>query len=1034
MFKVDKLNDWENPQMVGINKLAGHVRTVPYDSVEAARGLDWQQSPNCLMLNGRWQFHLVANPTQVPDGFYAAEYDSSGWDSLQVPSNWMMEGFDKPIYTNVQMPIPNTPPVVPKEDNPTGLYRHSFTLPEGWNGRQLFIHFGGVESAFYLWINGQAVGYSQGSRLPAEFDITAYVQPGENVLAAQVIRWSDGSFIEDQDHWWMAGIYRDVYLYATPKGHIFDFFAQPSLDANYQDGTLKLTAQVENYGEPDMIDGYRVGMQLFDADGEAVFERVDTAVYENQRNLTIAKLETAVASPRQWSAEHPNLYTLVVTLSDKQNKLLEALSTRIGFRNVEIVGREMLINGKPVLMKGVNRHEHDDKLGKVMTEESMLADIYLLKQFNLNAVRTAHYPDCARWYELCDEYGLYLIDEANIEAHSLYHRLCHDPNWATAFLERGQRMVQRDKNHPSVIIWSLGNETGYGANHDAMAGWIRHVDPTRPLHYEGAVSRGEGGLTWFEGYLATDLVCPMYPSVDEIIDYARDPKGDRPLIMCEYAHAMGNSVGNLKEYWDAIKTYHGLQGGFIWDWVDQGILKTDENGVEYWGYGGDFGDEINDVNFCINGMIFPDRTVHPPMYEYKKLIQPIAVNGVDLRRGEIEIVNEQYFSDMAGFNGRYHLLINGESVQSGSIDMPHIEAGEKATVRLPIGKPDLPAGAECHLNLHFTLKEETPWAEAGHEVAWEQFKLPFVAPIQEVPNPSTMPNLTLGQENGMVTVNGEGFAITFDRENGRLTQWQAADTELLHSGPTLNVWRAPTDNDGFKKAQDWRTDKDLYQWKQAGLDQLAPTIEGVTVEQPQPQIVKINVQTIYGNEYNSEAIAHQQTLTVLGNGSLRIDNIVQTNVEVENLPRVGLTFEMPAGFEQFSYFGRGPYENYRDRNAGTAVGHYHSTVDEQYVPYIMPQENGNKTDVRWLSLTNDAGRGLKVSADGLMEASVRHISDTELTTKFHTNELERQEEVIINIDHRNAAIGGASCGPRTLEQYWIRPDTFKFSFVLEPVG
>ena len=449
MFKVKKINDWENPQVVGINKLPGHVRTVPFASIEDAMGLDWQASPYCQMLNGRWRFHLVDNPDVVPENFYGVDYDISDWSDINVPSNWMMEGFDKPIYTNVKMPIPNTPPFVPQEDNPTGLYKLDFDIDAGWDGRQIIIHFGGVESAFYLWVNGEAVGYSQGSRLPAEFDITDYVNSGKNQLAAQVIRWSDASFIEDQDHWWMAGIYRDVYLYAKPKGHIFDFFAQPSLDADFNDGMLKLSARVMNNGEKDMIDGYRVGMQLFDANGDAVFDKIDTAVYENERNITVAQMEQKIASPAHWSAEHPNLYTLIVTLSDKTNALLEVMSTRIGFRNVEIIGRELLINGKPVLMKGVNRHEHDDKTGKTISEESMLQDIKLLKQFNLNAVRTAHYPNCARWYELCDEYGLYLVDEANIEAHSLYHRLCHDPDWATAFLERGQRLVQRDKK-PSI--------------------------------------------------------------------------------------------------------------------------------------------------------------------------------------------------------------------------------------------------------------------------------------------------------------------------------------------------------------------------------------------------------------------------------------------------------------------------------------------------------------------------------------------------------------------------------------------------------
>jgi beta-galactosidase len=568
----------------------------------------------------------------VPDDFHSTVFDTSAWDEVQVPGNWMMQGYDKPIYTNVQMPIPNTPPFVPKEDNPTGLYQHTFAIPEDWNGRQIFIWFEGVESAFYLWVNGQAVGYSQDSRLPAEFDLTEYVQVGENELRAMVIRWSDGSFVEDQDHWRMGGIHRDVYLYATPKVHIFDFFARPELDNDFVDGTLRVTARIEKYAAL-AIDGYQVRLGLFEEDGTAVFEPITKGFYENDNVLTQAKLEQTITNPKKWTAETPTLYTLVLSLLDKDGNFLEAVRTRIGFRRVEIVGRELLINGQVVLMKGVNRHEHDERLGKVVTEAMMLKDIRLMKQFNINAVRTAHYPNCQRWYELCDEYGLYIIDEANIESHSLYDRLCHDPLWLTTFMERGQRMVQRDKNHPCVIFWSLGNESGYGPHHDALAGWMRGADGSRPIHYEGAISRHLGEGRWQQGHLATDVVCPMYPQVVDIIAYAEDKTNDRPLIMCEYAHAMGNSCGNLKEYWDAIKRYQGLQGGFIWDWVDQGLVKVDEQGREYWAYGGDFGDTINDVNFCINGLIFPDRTPHPALWEYKKLIQPIQIGDVDVLNG-----------------------------------------------------------------------------------------------------------------------------------------------------------------------------------------------------------------------------------------------------------------------------------------------------------------------------------------------------------------------------------------------------------------
>lgn len=1036
-FKVNGLNDWENPEVVGINKLPGHSNTVPFDSVAAALAGDRAASPFYRLLNGRFQFHLFPNPDAVPDDVFTNGFQTE-WADINVPGNWTTQGFDKPIYTNVQMPIPNTPPFVPKDDNPTGVYRRTFTVPESWAERQVIIHFGGVESAFYLWVNGTAVGYSQGSRLPAEFDLTPYVQVGENQLTAVVIRWSDGSYLEDQDHWWMAGIYRDVYLYAPPKAHIFDYFARPELEDDLQNGTLQLAAWVQKQGDVD-IDGCRVVMQLFDNDNQPLFAPVARTIAYQPNSQTRVLLHQPVASPRLWSSEHPNLYTLVVWLEDKQGQLLEAMRHRVGFRKVEIVGREMLINGRSVLMKGVNRHEHDEVHGKTISEASMLTDIRLLKQFNLNAVRTAHYPNCERWYELCDEYGIYLIDEANIEAHANYNKLCHDPAWTTAFVERGKRMVERDKNHASIIIWSLGNESGYGVNHDALAGWIRGKDPSRPLHYEGAIARQEATVareedapTWHSGHLATDLVCPMYPQVADIIEFAQDPTGDRPLIMCEFAHAMGNSCGGLADYWAAVKGYHGLQGGFIWDWVDQGLLKVDENGRSYWAYGGDFGDTINDVNFCINGLIFPDRTPHPALWEYKKLLQPIAVNAVDLLAGQVEIVNEQDFSDMTGINGRYELTVNGTLVQSGDVALPNLAPGQRGMVTLPLVAPDLAPGDEAHLMLRFTLAEATSWCEAGHEIGWEQFAVPYPVTLP-APAAAEMPALTLVQAGETAVIHGHNFQISFNTASGTLASWTVGDTALLDSGLRLNVWRAPTDNDGFKKAQDWRFDKDLYRWLELGLNEINPTVESVQVAQTAENRVEITVATIADSPQSPEAFLHRQTIAITGDGAVEIQNEVQANVDVKNLPRIGLNLSLPAGFEQFSWFGRGPQENYRDRQVGTAVGQYHSSVDEQYVPYVLPQENGNKTDVRWLMLTNANGDGLKVTSDSVMEASVSHFTADDLYKALHTNELERRDEVILNLDHAQAAIGTASCGPGTLPKYFLQPGTHRFTFRLEPI-
>ncbi|MEN8097980.1 MAG: glycoside hydrolase family 2 TIM barrel-domain containing protein [Chloroflexota bacterium] len=1027
------IHAWENPQIPGINKLPGHANAIPYPGVQEAVLGNRAESPYFQLLNGNWRFCLSANPQSTPERFYASDYDYAGWDTIQVPGNWTMQGYDKPIYTNVKMPFPNTPPSVPRDDNPTGLYRYTFAIPESWQDRRIVICFDGVESAFYLWVNGQQVGYSQGTRLPAEFDLTSYVHPGENNLVVKVIRWSDGSYLEDQDHWWMAGIYRDVYLYATPKIHIFDFYAYTELNAVYRDAVLKVSAQIEADEAAD-LDGVAVVMQLYGGDGRACFSPISQVVEESNLQKSQVHFEQRVPSPRKWSAEDPYLYSLVLSLQTSEGVTLEAVRSQVGFRQVEIRGRELLVNGKPVLLKGVNRVEHDDRQGKTISEASMVADIKLMKQFNLNAVRTSHYPNCPQWYELCDQYGLYLIDEANIESHAFLDLMCRDPKWTTAFLERGSRMVERDKNHACVIMWSLGNESGYGPNHDALAAWIRDRDQTRPLLYPGAINKRRG-FGWFGGQLSTDVVVPMYSEVKEIIEYALDPRATRPLIMSEYAHAMGNSCGNLKEYWDAFKTYHGLQGGFIWDWVDQGLLQTDETGTPYWAYGGDFGDEINDGNFCINGLVWPDRSPHPALYEVKKLVQPVAVEAIDLAAGKVAIHNEQDFTNMAALRGQFELMVDGRVVQVGEMPALDIGPGESQVIALPLELPRMPPDSECFLMVRFVLADDTPWAEKGHEIAWEQFEIPCPRIEAERPPMEKKQALVLAETQAQATIEGHDFRLVFDKTLGTLTDWQVCNMPLLHSGPQLNVWRAPTDNDGFKTMPDYDGQrKDLDRWIEAGLHQMRRQVQSVAIERPRPEAVQITVHTVIESEPSPQAFLHQITYTLTGDGSLLLENEVQVNLDLPNLPRIGLTLRLPPGFEQFTWLGRGPHENYQDRKAGAAVGLYRSTVDELYVPYIMPQENGNRTDVRWLALTNDAGFGLKATALPLMEASASHFTADDLFRALHTNDLKRRDEVILNLDYRQAGLGVASCGPTTMQIYQLQPDCFKFAFQLQPVG
>lgn len=1042
-MELIKRHNWEDPQIVGINKRSGHVNVVPYTDERSALQGRREKSPYFQNLNDQWLFHYLTNPDAVPAAFFANDLDSLVWDPIRVPGNWTMQGYDKPIYTNVKMPIPLDPPWVPQDDNPTGLYRHTFTVPGHWQGRQVFICFEGVESAFYLWVNGKFVGYSQGSRVPAEFDLTPFIQPGENQLAAMVIRWSDGSYLEDQDHWWMAGIYRDVTLYAAPQVSIRDYFVRTRLAENYRDATLEVTVELEAFDAPWPAD-YSVTMQLFDAQEKPVFDTPIKCHFQAAMNEPpTVTLRQGASNPHLWSAETPYLYTLLLSLYDSQGELKQALSCKIGFRQLKIRGRELLVNGKAVLLKGVNRHEHDDRSGKTVGEASMVADIKLMKQFNFNAVRNSHYPMHSRWYELCDEYGLYVIDEANIEAHALNDRLCRDPQWTHAFMERGQRMVQRAKNHACIIMWSLGNESGYGPNHDALAGWIRGADETRPLHYEGAISRSDG-QDWNDGSRVTDVVCPMYPQVSEIAAYGADPAGTRPLIMSEYAHSMGNSTGNLKEYWEAIRKYHGLQGGFIWDWVDQGLLKSDEEGNSYWAYGGDFGDTINDGNFCINGLIWPDRTPHPALYEAKKIFQPLAIKAVDLAAGLIEISNEQDFRSMHGLVGHWELAVDGRIDQDGALPPLDIPPGDSEVVSLPLREPDLQAGQESFLNIRFVLAEDTTWAEAGHEIAWEQMPLPYLAQegrfarrVRHSERPHNhgsldhLPALQLAQDGSTATVRGPDFSIEFDKANGILARWEFSGTALLSAGPSLAIWRAPTDNDGLKLGSDW-PGQVLDFWLQAGFDQLRCASELIAIDQPTPQIVRLRLRSLSGSEVYPKAFVHEHVYTIYGNGEVLLENRLQAAADLPVLPRVGLTMTLPPGFEHLTWYGRGPHENYRDRQEGAAVGLYSGTVDEQFVPYIMPQENGNKTDVRWLALANEDGVGLLAAGTKLLEFSAAHYTAGDLFAARHTHELQRREEIILHLDAQQMGLGGASCGPPTLAPYVIMPGSFSFDLRLRP--
>ncbi len=1026
------LHEWENPKIVEINREPPHASFIPHPSKESALKSEFYESPWKYSLNGEWRFKLVKNPNQVPKGFYEIEFDDSSWDLIPVPSNWQTLGYDKPIYVNVRYPFPANPPYVPLDDNPTGLYRKWFRFDtRQLEGKQVFIVFEGVNSAFYLWINGCFVGYSQDSRVPAEFNVTPYIRNGDNLVAVMVLRWSDGSYLEDQDMWRLSGIYRDVYLYLTSEVHIRDFFVKTFFDRNYRDADLEVLVKVRNYSEK-LRRNLSIEIELFNANKHPLFEEplkgVITEIKPGEEiYLTFKK---RVKEPRKWSAEDPYLYKLLITLRDEKGNILEVASTHVGFRQVEVKDGQILINGVPILLKGVNRHEHDGIRGHAITKDIMIKDIILLKRLNFNAVRTSHYPNHPYWYYLCDKYGIYLIDEANIECHGLANirraglitknEPANNIEWLNAFMERCIRMVERDKNHPSVIIWSLGNESGYGFNHEAMAAWIHGYDPTRPVHYEGAthVLRTQGVVP-----KSIDIISVMYPSIDYLVWLATELKDNRPVIMCEYAHSMGNSTGNLKEYWDAIRKHKRLCGGFIWDWVDQGLLK-EENGRKYWAYGGDFGDEPNDGNFCINGLVWPDRTLQPAVWECKKIQQPVEAEPVNLEDGKVRIVNRYDFTRLDEIiEIWWELKADGEIIQSGKIPTPPIEPHKSMVVKIPYKKPELKPGTEYWLILRYKLAKDTLWAKKGYEIGWTQFKLPFKAPEPEPIDLKSIPPLKVEEDGVEVKITGEHFTITFDKAKASLTYIHKG--KLLIKGVSLlEVWRAPTDNDAARIA---------HEWFKFGLNRVKHYVKWVRVVQLSPQVVQLELQLRSSAPGVDPGFNSYYRILFYGNGDIHISSWINPDERLPPLPRVGLMLQIPGEYYFITWYGRGPHETYQDRKQGAMVDVYSGTVDEQYVPYIRPQENGNKTDVRWVALRNEKGQGLIALGIPLIEISAHYFTSYDLTNARHTHELKKREDIYLHLDYRQRGLGGASCGPDTLPKYEIYPKPIYFEVIIRPV-
>lgn len=1001
--------EWNNkPDVFQVNRLPAHVTLMPYSTVPEAIDGARENSPYYYTLSGAWKFSISHNPAGKDTTFFKDNADVSSWNSIQVPGDWETQGYDHPIYTNITYPWtgvenPN-PPQAPTIYNPVGSYRRDFVVPETWNGREVFLSFQGIGSAFYVWINGNYVGYGEDSNTPKEYNVTNLLRSGNNNISVQVYRWSDGSWLEDQDMIRLSGIFRDVFLYSTPAVHLQDFRYVTDLDDSYANATLTVSANLERY-MPITNDGYNLKAEVYDNNKNQI-SSIDfgSISIKDVSNAEIAN-SVSVANPNLWSAEDPNLYTLVMVLSDPNGNMIETESCNLGFREFGIDNGQMKINGKPIMFKGVDRHEMDPDKGKTMTMDRMIQDLTIMKKFNINAVRTSHYPDDPRWLDLCDEYGIYIIDETNLETHGRRNEIPQSlPEWTDNCIDRITSMVERDKNHPCVLIWSLGNEAGQGSNFQAMADWAHQNDPTRIVHYEGYND-------------VADITSHMYPSVESVAQYGASGN-QKPYILCEYAHAMGNSVGNLYQYWDEFEKYPNLQGGFIWDFVDQG-LRNSSGGFSY---GGDWGDNPNDADFCANGIVSADRTLQPEIYEVKKQYQNIKMSPVDLLNGEIEIKNNSLFTNVDKYSGSWELLEDDKVISNGSLAQNDVDIQplSNKTVIIDYGNPALNPGSEYWLNISFKLKNDEIWASAGHEVASEQFKIPFDVPNAPSVDTLSMPQLTLSENSDSIIVASDNLKIIFNKNNGELISYVYNGLEMFDNGPTPNFWRAPNSND-YGNGMDDR----CATWENVGMNR---QLNNIKFNQVSPSHVKI----ITGFNYpTSTASSGSVIYDIYGDGNIVVSStLIPGSSSLPEIPEVGMIMNLPNEFTNVKWYGRGPNENYWDRKTGSNVGTYDTTVDSMFISYIRPQETGNRTDVRWLTLTNNSGNGLLVVGIPDIEFSALNYTQDELQNKTHPYELSKSNSVILKVNYRQMGVGGDnSWGAKPHPEFTLYPDkiyTYKY--------
>lgn len=1035
-------NDWENEQFISKQKMPGRATSYSFATENDARD-GTRELARMMSLNGRWKFNFVAQVEERPLNFFEIDFDASSWNDMEVPFCWEMKGYGTPIYTNITYPFPANPPFIERE-NPVGSYIREFELPEEWNDQNVILHFGGVSSAFYLWVNGVEVGYSQGSRLPAEFDITSLLIKGMNKIAVQVLRWCDGSYLEDQDHWRMSGIHREVLLLAQPKVALNDFFVRTKFDKNLSDALLQIRPEIKVQDNQN-IDGWKLEAKLFDEENESVLSAplelslktiVDEA-YPQRDNVPFALLEQNISRPKKWSAETPYLYRLVLSITDNNGEMVEARSCKLGFRDVAVKNGALLVNGKKIKLYGVNRHDHNEREGKTVSREDIRRDLELIKQFNFNAIRTSHYPNDPYFYDLCDEYGVYVMDEANVETHGVNGLISNIPTWHYAILDRVIRMVERDKNHPSVISWSLGNESGCGPNHAAAAMWVKDFDPTRFLHYEGAqgdpnhpqylpVNSAEWSSSNYHDLSNptdpsyVDVISRMYPTLEQLENMANSPYIKRPIMPCEYAHAMGNSLGNMKEYWDLIHQYDNLIGGFIWDWIDQGILQKDDTGKEYYAYGGDFGDTPNDGNFCLNGIVTPDRKPKPALQECKYIYQPVIFEAVDLTKGKVRISNRFHFKHTGEYLFQWELMEDGKLLESGVLDDVIISPQSFGEFQVPL--PSFKVGAGCEywlrLSVHTTLDEV--WAKKGFEIAKEKFLLPFY----KDPEREKAEGEVHVQDGKQLVISGKHFSVTLDKQTGNIVSYLLNEAEVLIEPIVPNFWRPQTDND----ERGWKSHEVSGFWKSAS-DKLKVKEFQVTKEDGKPVVTVLSTidnQVSLTRAYSFEA-----------DGTVELNYQLEADERLPMLLRVGTQFAISNEFNNMAFYGKGPWENYCDRNQAAEVDVYSGSVEDFLFEYIQPQECSNRTDVRWLKLTNSKERGIRIEGGHPLSVSVWPWSSEMLETATHTNQLTKQAYYTVNIDLLQSGIGGCnswSDDAMPIEKYRAKSGYYEYQFRLVPVN